>query len=489
MSGADPAHQRIVLDALLRSSLSAFTWKVFTTLNAGRDEPFIYNWHIDAVCHSLEEAWLGRAPNAVINLPPRHSKSTIAAVAFTAWLLGQKPTLEILVASHTKRLARTHSNAVRMIMEASWYRRIFPLTRVAPGYTGTELRTTAGGLRMAVTPGVATTGFGADAIIIDDLLDAMEARSETERGKVIDYIDSALLTRLNDPASGLVICIHQRLHEDDPAGHLLNTGAFVHLKLPAIAEEDEDIAIGSDRTYHRKKGTALFPQRFGLEDLEAKRRERGTAVFQMLYQQNPIAPDGSPLRWEWFGVYDEPGPRSSYQLIVQSWDTGMSSDPRSNFSVCTTWGFRENVWHLLDVFRERLDYPDLKRKALRMGEDWCADRVLIEKAATGQPLFQECFGTNRRRFVAIPPKDDKEVRFLAACAPVEEGKVLLPRNAPWLAEFRRELQGFPRGRHDDQVDSFSQFLNWSIGTGFWRSLDREHPLRRERRDRFARRRR
>lgn len=305
MTISDPRFQAAALDALLRASLAAFTWKVFTTLNAGRADPFIHNWHIDAVCHALEEARLCRASNVVINLPPRHSKSTIAAVAFTASLLGQDPTREILVASHTQRLAALHSDAVRSVMEADWYRRIFPRTRIATGCTRTELRTTAGGRRMAVTAGVATMGFGADAIIIDDRLDAMEARSEVEREKVIDYLDNALLTRISDPAKGLVVCIHQRIHESDPAGHLLNTGAFSHLKLPAIAEEDEVIALGRGRTFLRQKGTALFPQRFGHEELEATRRQRGAGVFQMLYQQNPIAPEGSVLRWEWFGTYEE----------------------------------------------------------------------------------------------------------------------------------------------------------------------------------------
>jgi predicted phage terminase large subunit-like protein len=477
MTISDPQFQAAALDALLRTSLEAFTWKVFATLNAGRDAPFIHNWHIDAVCHALEEARLGRASNVVINLPPRHSKSTIAAVAFTAWLHGQDPTREILVASHTQRLAALHSDAVRVVMEADWYCRIFPRTRIATGCTRTELRTTAGGRRMAVTAGVATMGFGADAIIIDDLLDAMEARSEVERGKVIDYMDNALLTRISDPAKGLVVCVHQRIHEDDPAGHLLNTGAFSHLKLPAIAEEDEEIALGHCRTHLRKKGTALFPQRFGLDVLEATRRERGTAVFQMLYQQNPIAPDGSVLRWEWFGTYDELLPRNQYELVVQSWDTAMSADPGAKaFSVCTTWGLRERQWYLLHVFRERLDFPDLKRACLRLAEEWRADRVLIEDAASGIPLLQECRAINASRFRGIKPWQDKEIRFNAACAPVEEGKILLPREAPWLADFKRELLGFPRATYKDQADSFSQFVNWSRGTGLWRAIGRDHPM-------------
>lgn len=488
MTISDPRFPEAALNALLRASFAAFNWKVFNTLNAGRNDPFIYNWHIDAVCHALEEARLGRASNVVINLPPRHSKSTIAAVAFTAWLLGQEPTCEILVASHTQRLAGVHSDAVRMVMEADWYHRIFPRTRIAPGCTRTELRTTAGGRRMAVTAGVATMGFGADAIIIDDLLDAMEARSEVEREKVIDYMDNALLTRLNDPAKGLVVCIHQRIHESDPAGHLLNTGAFSHLKLPAIAEEDEEIPIRGGRTYLRRKGTALFPQRFGLDELEATRRQRGTAVFQMLYQQNPIAPEGSVLRWEWFGTYDEVLPRGHYELVVQSWDTAGSADPGADFSVCTTWGFRERRWHLLDVFRKHLEYPDLKRACLRLADEWRADRVLIEDAASGIPLLQDCREISRARFQGIKPWQDKEIRFNAACAPVEEGKIMLPREAAWLPEFKQELLGFPRASKKDQADSFSQFINWSSGTGFWRAIGRDHLLSVERREDGMRRR-
>ncbi|MEM8572798.1 MAG: hypothetical protein AAGG56_18155, partial [Pseudomonadota bacterium] len=333
--------QRSTLEALLRTEFTAFTWKVFTAQNAGREEGYIPNWHVDALCHILEEARQGRQSNAVINLPPRHSKSTVSAVSFTAWLLGHDPTAKVLVACHTQRLARMHTEATRAIMETDWYLRIFPATRIAAGSTGTELRTTAGGIRMAVTAGVATMGFDADAIIIDDLLDAMEARSETERERVIDYVDSALLTRLTDPASGFVICIHQRLHENDPAGHLLSAGGFAHFNFPAIAEEDEEIDLGDGRTIAREKGTALFPQRFGLDFLEQKRLELGTAKFEMLYQQNPISAEGSVLRWEWFGTYDAVLPRHQYELIIQSWDTANSATTGNSHSVCTIWGFRE----------------------------------------------------------------------------------------------------------------------------------------------------
>ncbi len=116
MNISNPQLQRMILDAMLRSNLHAFTWQVFATQNASQNDPFINNWHVAAVCHVLEEARLGHASNAVISLPPRHSKSTIAAVAFPAWLLGQDPRCQVLVASHTQPLAKMHSDATRAIM-------------------------------------------------------------------------------------------------------------------------------------------------------------------------------------------------------------------------------------------------------------------------------------------------------------------------------------------------------------------------------------
>lgn len=461
--------QRQVVEALARRSFFAFTWKVFQTLHPDPADAFIPNWHVEAICHALEDARVGATRRLVITVPPRHLKSISAAVAYPAFLLGHDPGCRILVASYSLDLARKHSDDFRTILESDWYRRLFPLTKInLRGTRGEEIRTTSKGVRKAVSTGGAVTGFGADYVIVDDLLKAQDATSETEREHAKTYLDSSLLTRINNPEKGRIIAIQQRLHEDDPAGYLLSKGIYRHLNLPAIAEDDEGIATGPGRFHLRNKGSALFPQRFDLAALESLRREMGTAAFTMQYQQNPISPEGSQLRWEWFGTYDDRPVRAGFQMVVISWDTGMSADPKSDYSVATVWGFLEDRWYLLSVFRERLDYPDLKRTILRLGDEWKADIVLIEKAATGIPLLQECFPQMRSRFRAVIPCQDKEVRFNAACAPIEAGKVLLPRDATWLADFRRELMGFPRTKHDDQADSVSQFLNWTIGVGFRR---------------------
>ncbi len=345
-----------------------------------------------------------------------------------------------------------------------------------------------GGGRKAVSIGGAVTGHGCDYLIIDDLLKAGDAWSETELLRAQEFIDSSLLSRFDRPAEGRVVCIQQRLHEVDPAGYLLEKSGYRHLNFPAIAEIEERFQIGRSRAHVRQVGDVLFEERLPRDELERLRKEMGSPTFNCQYQQNPIAPDGSVLRWEWFGTYEDAPPRNSFELIVQSWDTVGSEDPRSDFSVCTTWGFRDRKWWLLDVFRAQLEYPALKRKVLALADEWEADRVLIEDAASGKPLLQECRDENPGRFQGIKPLLEKEIRFNTACAPVEAGEVLLPRDAPWLAGFRRELQSFPRGSRKDQADSFSQFLNWSRKNGFWRALGREHPLKVERRERMEMRR-
>lgn len=466
--------------ALLRCAFHAFLWKVFETLHAGGRDRFVTSWHIEAMCHALEEVRAGRTRRLVITVPPRHLKSITTAVAFVAFVMGHDPGAKFLVASYGLDLARKHAEDFRTVVETPWYKGLFPKMRIAPrGNRTDEIRTTAGGQRKAVSIGGAVTGHGADYIVVDDLLKASDASSEAELNRAQEYLEASLLSRFNNPREGRVVVIQQRLHEDDPAGYLLGKGTYAHLNLPAIAEADEEIALGPDRVHRRRVGEALCPARMSLEDLERLRREMGSATFQMQYQQNPTAAEGSILRWEWFGTYEEALPRRNYHYVVQSWDTGMSADPKSDPSVCTTWGFHANKWHLLDVLRERLEYPDLKKTALRHADRWTAELVLIEKVSSGTSLLQDCHRGDRARFRGLTPREDKEVRFNAACAKVEAGDILLPREAPWLPEFKREMQGFPRAKHDDQVDSFSQFVNWTRGSGPARWIPGHESPRRE----------
>ena len=457
-----------IVSALRRSDLSLFLMKVFETLHPG-EPPLRDAWYLQAICHALTCAALGEDRRLVITVPPRHLKSIAAAVALVAWLLGKNPALKIMVASYSQELARLHASMTRRIMESDWYKRDFPRTRIASGGNRVlDLVTTAGGGRKAVSVGGSTTGFGADTIIVDDCMKADEARSQTVRDDTRAWFDDTLLTRLNNKATGTVISIQQRLHEDDLPGYLLDKG-YRHLNLPAIAERDEDIPIGPGRVYPRGRGELLNPEREDSATLDQLRRDLGPAVFSAQYQQEPVAPGGNLLQWEWFGSTQVLPERHELTRVVQSWDTGMSADPRSDWSVCTTWGFHRDrcKWYLVDVFRRQLDFPDLKRAVIRLHREWRADKVIIELAGSGISLFHEFKVTGELRPFLIPPRQSKEERLVGCLAEVEAGTFILPTEAPWLAAFRSELKAFPNGRHDDQVDSFSQFVEFQRNR--WRS--------------------
>lgn len=447
---------------LQRQHLFAFVWRAFSILQPG--ETFQPAPYMEAICHAAEKTVSGATTRQIITVPPRHGKSICISVCLPAWMLGHDPTAKIMVASYGADLAAKHARDFRTIIGSDWYRRHFPKALLERGGNRIDEQvTTLGGVRKAVSLGGAVTGFGADVIIIDDLMKASEASSVVELQRVKDYYEQSLLSRLNNKAKGKVIVIQQRLHEDDLPGYLLERGQFEHLNLPAIAARDEEIPISFGRVMRRRRGDPLCPEREPREVLDRLRVEMGPAAFSAQYLQNPTPEGGNRIRLEWFDRYTVVRPRDDYQWICQSWDTGMTAEPTSDFSVGTTWGFIENKWHLLDVERARLDFPDLKRRVRGLANQWKADLVLIEHAGAGISLLQQLRAETRNpeQFLGRLPKLDKATRVEAQTARLETRAYSLPEAAPWLDAFERELEGFPNAKYDDQVDSLIHFVEWS----------------------------
>ena len=237
-------NEHAALAALLRSDLRFFVWKCFQTILPGT--PYLPNWHIDAIVHQLMRVQAGDISRLLINQPPRSLKSICVSVAYVAWLLGHDPTRRIIVVSYSNEFAAELHRQFRMVIDAPWYRALFPAMRPARD-SGSEFVTTAGGGRYATSVGGTLTGRGADLIIIDDPLKAEEAMSEPARKRVIDWYAGTLVSRLNDKENGPIVVVMQRLHENDLAGHLLGQGGWEHLDLPAIAVEDSVIPLGTAR--------------------------------------------------------------------------------------------------------------------------------------------------------------------------------------------------------------------------------------------------
>ena len=452
-------HRQRVLDHQ-RDDLFGFTWGAFDVLHDHRGIAFIPNFHVEAICHALTKVVRGDTRRLLITIPPRHLKTICSSVALPAFLLGHSPATKIVIACYGQILTVEILNQLRRVMESPFYRGLFPQTQFA--VAGGELRTTKGGSVKFTSVQGAITGHGADVIIIDDLMKAGDATSETERDKAKDYIRNSLLSRFDDQRSGRVIAIQQRLHEDDVAANLMATGNYLHLNLPAIAAEDETIEIGNGRVYQRRKGEALYPQSQSLSLLEEMRRELGNYHFSAQYLQNPTPDGGGRIDWDVWGTYEEMPNLDDLDLIVQSWDTADSEKVGSDYSACTTWGRMAGEWYLLNVFRERLDFGHLLSRVIFMRNRWKADKVLVEYAASGRPLYTQLMREHKMRqhIVSMTPKDSKTLRFDSNIHRLEAEPFLLPQEAPWLAEFEHECRTFPVGKYDDMVDSMTQFLKF-----------------------------
>jgi predicted phage terminase large subunit-like protein len=453
-------NEQAAFAALLRTNFSSFVWKCFQTILPGAR--FLPNWHIDAIVSQLMRVHEGDICRLLINQPPRSLKSIAVSVAYVAWLLGHDPSRRVIVVSYASDLAAELHRQFRMIVDAPWYRHLFPAMRPSKD-TGLEFGTTAGGGRYATSVGGTLTGRGADLIIIDDPLKAEEAMSETARKRVIDWYAGTLVSRLNDKERGAIVVVMQRLHENDLAGHLLEQGGWEHLDLPAIALDDARIPIGDSQFKERRAGELLHPERESKEALDRIKTEIGNLLFSAQYQQRPIPLEGNIIRRDWFRWYDAL-PDAPHKRIVQSWDIAMVTDDRNDFSVCTTWQIVEGDYYLIDVFQKRLEYPDLRRKVPALAARYSAGAVLIEDAGPGMALLQDLrrdLPPGMPRPIGQKPKMSKLDRMVAQSAKIEAGHVYLPKHADWLDSFMLELLAFPSGRFDDQADSVSQFLNWA----------------------------
>ena len=307
------------------------------------------------------------------------------------------------------------------------------------------------------------TGRGADIIIIDDPLKPEEALSQAQRQAANEWYDHTLYSRLNDKLSGAIVLIMHRLHEDDLAGHVLAQEDWEVVRLPAVTDDDEvhrvETVFGR-QSFGRKAGEVLHPEREPQEMLAQLRRTLGEYNFSGQYQQAPTPLGGGMIKAAWFKSYAANERPDEFDHIVQSWDTANKASELSDFSVCTSWGVKGKDLYLLHVLRKRMEYPELKRAVCEQCQAFAANVVLIEDKASGTQLIQELIEQGLHAVTRYQPQSDKTMRMHAQTAMIENGFVHLPKEAAWLAEYLHELTAFPRGKHDDQVDSTAQMLDW-----------------------------
>ncbi len=470
-----------ILPAILRTDFKAFCIKVFNTVS-GKDI-YMDNWHVDVICNEIEQMIDGKNTKLIINIPPRNMKSIICSVALPAFLLGLDPSTRIICVSYGDDLVKKLSNDCKIVMTSGWYKELFPRTVIDPKHCSTtDFGTTRNGGRFATSVGGPLTGIGGDWIIIDDPLKADEARSDTLRARPNNWYKSTLYSRLNNKNTGRILVIMQRLHLMDFTGFLTELDAgYKLIRMPLIAEEDEDWSFpnkytGEMRVIKRKKDELLHPDREGPETLDGLRNALGPYSFAGQYQQKPIPTEGGLVKSDWMHYYQELPPKIIHIYI--SWDTASKLGDNCAYSACCVFGVEyyksERRVYLMEVFRARLEYPELHDKVLgfqKKYEDmartkfgYCNVKTLIEDASSGTQLIQQVgrdyksthvFGSPP--FVGIKAERDKESRLEATTSLIAEGTILFPNNAgPWWPDFEKELLAFPGSVFKDQCDAFSQ---------------------------------
>ncbi|QEA16450.1 terminase [Novosphingobium ginsenosidimutans] len=450
-------HMRQMYAALLRLHFLSFVAKCIETIDPAAT--YVENWHILVLATRLERVQRGECRRLMINLPPRSLKTHIVSVAFCAWVLGHDPTKRIICVTYSNEVAKTQAKLFNKIMRSKWNQEAFPECRPERPNKLMDWYTTKGGNRLATSIQGSILSRGADIIILDDPNKGQEIHSKVSRDKVTAVYDQVISTRLNEPKKGAIICCMQRLHPGDLAGHLLALEPWDEVIMPAIATEHEVWDLGNGETMVREPGDLLQEFHIGQAELDLKRRNMGMLAFEAQYQQHPVPSEGGVVKRRWLQYYEQVPDPLEFTLV--SWDTASTLAENADWSVGTVWGVHQAKFYLLEVIRDRLETPDLRREIEATHRRHRADVTIIEDDGIGRAIVQDLRRTSGAcRPIAIKPRYEKLARMEARAVMFETGLVFVPQAAPWLGPFLEELLSFPNSVKDDQVDSTSQALDY-----------------------------
>jgi predicted phage terminase large subunit-like protein len=417
---------------------------------------FISGSHHKIMSDAFERVANGELKRLIINMPPRHTKSEFASFLLPAWFLGKFPHKKIIQTAHTAELATGFGRKVRNLVSSEQYQKVFDTKLSSDSKAAGRWNTNMGGDYFAIGVGGAVTGKGADLLIIDDPHSEQEAKQANPAvfDGVYEWFTSGPRQRLQP--GGAIIIVMTRWSKRDLTGQILKNSdkdgvdQWEVIDFPAIMPN----------------GNPLWPGFWSKTALEALKAELPVSKWEAQYQQNPTSEEGAIIKREHWMVWDKKHPPEC-EYIIQSWDTAFEKNNRADYSACTTWGvfqhpnkngdLKANII-LLDAFKERMEFPDLKRKALEVYKEYEPDTLIVEKRAAGAPLIYEM------RKMGIPVAEytpgkgnDKISRVNAISALFESGMVWCPETR-WAEEVMDELASFPNGDHDDLVDSSSQAL-------------------------------
>jgi predicted phage terminase large subunit-like protein len=422
---------------------------------------FIGGRHHAKMADAFERVARGECKRLIINMPPRHTKSEFASYLLPAWFLGKYPHKKIIQCSHTAELAVGFGRKVRNLVDTEVYHKIFPeLSLASDSKAAGRWNTSKGGDYFAIGIGGAVTGKGADVLIIDDPHSEQEAAIAEVNPDIYDktyeWYTSGPRQRLQP--GGAIVVVMTRWSKRDLTGQILKD---------ALANESLDEWEVIEFPAILPSAKPLWPEFWELEELEKVKRDVPNSKWMAQYQQNPISESAAIVKREWWMEWESDEPPAC-DFILQSWDTAFEKTQRADYSACTTWGVfyhpddsgitQANII-LLNAFRDRMEFPELKRVAIEEYKEWQPDGVIIEKKASGAPLIYEmrAMGIPVQEFT--PTRGNDKISRLNGIADIfASGRVWAPATR-WAEEVIDEVAEFPAGTHDDFVDTVSMALH------------------------------
>jgi predicted phage terminase large subunit-like protein len=422
---------------------------------------FIEGRHHKIMAEAFERVANGTCKRLIVNMPPRHTKSEFASHLLPAWFMGKFPGKKIIQTAHTAELSVGFGRKVRDLIHSEDYHKVFPNTALkADNKAAGRWNTSAGGEYFAIGVGGRVTGKGADLFIIDDPHSEQEAALAAVNPDVFDKVHewytSGPRQRLQPGAA--IVMVMTRWSTKDLTGQVLkksierNSEEWEVIEFPAILPS----------------GDPLWPEFWSLKELKALEEELPLGKWLAQYQQNPTAEEGAIIKRDWWKEWTRDNPPTCDAILI-SWDTAFLKTERADYSACTTWGifseedgetgFKRQKAIMLDGFRKRMEFPELKKAVLAHYTDWEPDMLIVEAKASGSSLIQEL------RAMGIPVTEftpsrgnDKIVRANSVSDMFASGQVYYPANKRWAEEVIEECAQFPNGDYDDYVDTVTQAL-------------------------------
>jgi len=423
---------------------------------------FIEGSHHKIMAEKFNKVATGDLKRIVINMAPRHTKSEFASYLLPSWMIGKNPKLKIIQATHTTELAVRFGRKAKNLIDSQEYQKIFQTKLREDSKAAGRWETNEGGEYFAAGVGGSITGRGADLLIIDDPHSEQDALNTNALERTWEWYTSGPRQRLQP--GGIIVVVMTRWNTKDLTGRLINAqketkaDQWEVIEFPAILPNEKP----------------LWPEYWKLEELEGVKAGLPIGKWNAQYQQNPTAEEGSIIKREWWNLWDKDLP--SLYHVIQSYDTAFLKKETADYSAITTWGVFYPTEDsgpnliLLDVVKDRFEFPELRRVALEQYNYWKPESVIVEGKASGMPLTFEL----RKQGIPVinytPSRGNDKHARVNAVAPLFESGQIWATDDKFAEEVIEECAAFPYGDHDDLVDSMTQAVMRFRQGGFI-----EHP--------------